>query len=65
MNAPDADTSLWKQNLKTRSGRCFLNYARAPHCAQNEPWIGAPQALQKLRPVGGGGGIRGGAEATA
>merc|ERR1719421_1977962 len=42
-----------------------MNYARAPHCAQNWPCSGAPQALQKLRPVGGGGGIRGGADATA
>ena len=24
-------------------------YARAPHCPQNGPWTGAPQALQKLR----------------
>ena len=41
-----------------------MNYARAPHCEQNGPWIGAPQALQKLPPVGGGGGMIGGAEAT-
>ena len=42
-----------------------MNYARAPHCAQNWPCSGAPQLLQKFRPVGGGGGIRGGADATA
>ena len=41
------------------------NYARAPHCEQNEPCIGAPQLLQKFRPVGGGGGMIGGADATA
>ena len=45
--------------------RSSSNYARAPHCAQNWPWIGAPQALQKFRPVGGGGGIGGAADATA
>ena len=30
-------------------------YARAPHCPQNGPWTGAPQALQKLRGGAGGG----------
>ena len=25
-----------------------MNYARAPHCTQNWPFNGAPQALQKL-----------------
>merc|ERR1719352_377605 len=45
--------------------RSSSNYARAPHCEQNEPCSGAPQALQKLRPVGGGGGMIGGADATA
>ena len=30
-------------------------YARAPHCPQNGPWTGAPQALQKLRSGAGGG----------
>ncbi len=40
-------------------------YARAPHCPQNGPWTGAPQALQKLR-GGAGGGISsaGGADGT-
>ena len=31
------------------------SYARAPHCPQNGPWTGAPQALQKLRGGAGGG----------
>ena len=30
-------------------------YARAPHCPQNGPWTGAPQALQKMRGGAGGG----------
>ena len=42
-----------------------MNYVRAPHCVQNGPWTGAPQALQKLR-SGAGGGISsaGGADGT-
>ena len=40
-------------------------YARAPHCPQNGPWTGAPQALQKLRGGAGGGIIAaGGADGT-
>ena len=42
-----------------------MNYARAPQALQNGPWTGAPQVLQKFRPVGGGGGIGGAADATA
>ena len=33
----------------------YCYYARAPHCPQNGPWTGAPQALQKLRGGAGGG----------
>ena len=31
----------------------------APHCLQNRPWTGAPHAVQKFCPVGGGGGMIG------
>ena len=37
----------------------------APHCLQNRSWTGAPHAVQKFCPVGGGGGMIGGADATA
>ena len=44
MGRAAARASGRQEDMNTRR----MNYARAPHCTQNWPFNGAPQALQKL-----------------
>ena len=41
------------------AGPRAIGHVGAPHCLQNRPWTGAPHAVQKFCPVGGGGGMIG------